>query len=78
MGVLQGSAQGREAHVITERVAQHRPHQVTCSDKYEGSVSSKDSGVGELEHCSEKDPRHSALSESQQFDHMMKVSFGSD
>lgn len=29
MGVLQGHAKGREAHVVTERVAQHRPHQVT-------------------------------------------------
>lgn len=30
VGVLQRCANGRETHVVTERVAQHWTHQVTC------------------------------------------------
>lgn len=29
--VLQGRADGREAHVVTEGVTEHRAHQVTCN-----------------------------------------------
>lgn len=31
VGVLQRCADGRETHVVTERVAEHRTHQVTCN-----------------------------------------------
>lgn len=72
--VLQSRADGGETHVVTERVAQHRAHQVTCSEEDECCVGPKHSCVRELEHCREKDARESALSETQQLDHMMEMS----
>lgn len=32
--VLQSRADGREAHVVTEGVAEHRTHQVTCNTQH--------------------------------------------
>lgn len=49
--VLEGRADGGETHVVTEGVAQHRAHQVTCSEKNEGCVCPKHCCVRELEHC---------------------------
>lgn len=74
VGVLQGSADGRETHVVTEGVAEDWTHQVTCSDEDEGSVGPEHCGVGELKHCGEEDPRQRPLSEPQQLDHVVEVS----
>lgn len=74
VGVLHGCADGRETHVVTEGVAEHRAHQVTCSDEDKGSVGSEHCCVGELEHCREEDPWQCPLSEAQQLDHMVEMS----
>lgn len=71
--MLQGRAQGREAHVVTEGVTQHRAYQVTCPDEDKGCVGSEDCSVGELKHCREKDPRDCALFKTQQLNHVVEV-----
>lgn len=43
--VLEGCADGRKAHIVTEGMAQHRAHQMTSSEKDECCVSSKHSCV---------------------------------
>lgn len=41
VGVLQRCANGRETHVVTERVAQHWTHQVTCKTSKRGNTITK-------------------------------------
>lgn len=38
MGMLQSCADGRETHVVTEGVAEHRTHQVTCNTEEEETL----------------------------------------
>lgn len=40
VGVLQGAANGREAHVVAEGVTEHRADQMTCKSSGQGAATS--------------------------------------